>query len=301
MVDETVTPEDVKHVPRGWLWAARLAALLGIVALALPVYITHARGLEPWIVLAIIAVPVILVYLTILWLLRSDKRSKSIAMGQSVSQVVGVTLLVATAGGILLDADSFLTLFLVLGLAPAALLVTGSVLARTYPARRPAWLFGIGILLAALVLFVLAVPSGHPPNYSAHTRGTLRMIVSAEAAYQAATGGYYGRPDCLRTPRDCIAGYPDEAPVFLGEEDVAAVQSRYLFVFHAGTPVEVARHAGKVQRALDGFAVTALPLIPGLPSYCSDRTGIILRRTDGRGPGVEDAQCVEDEGAEPAM
>jgi len=300
MVDEAVAPEDVKHVPRGWLRAARLAALLGIVALAWPVYITHARGLESWIALATIAVPVILVYLTILWLLRSDKRSKSIAMGQSISQVVGVTLLVATAGGILQDAGSFLAIFLVLGLAPAALLVTGSVLARTYPARRPIWLFAIGIFLAVLVLFVLAVPSGHPPNYGARTRGTLWMIVSAEAAYRATTGGF-GRPDCLHTPGDCIAGYPEEAPVFLREEDVAAVQSRYLFVFHPGTPGEAARHTGEVQGALDGFAVTALPLIPGLPSYCSDETGIILRRADGRVPGVENARCVEDEGAEPAM
>ena len=297
MVDEAVAPEDVKHVPRGWLRAARLAALLGIVALVLLLYITHARGLQPWILLVIIAAPAILVYLTILWLLRSDKRPKSIAMGQSLSRVVGVTLLVATAGGILLDLDSFLILFLVLGLAPAALLVTGSVLARTYPARRPAWLFAIGILPAAPILLVLAVPIGHPSDYSAPITGILRTIVSAEAVYETVTGGF-GLPDCLSTPGDCIAGYPDDSPVFLKEEDVTAVQSRYLFVFHAGTPVDVARRAGKVQRAFDGFAVTALPLIPGLPSYCSDSTGIILRRADGGVPGVEDARCVEDEGAE---
>jgi prepilin-type N-terminal cleavage/methylation domain-containing protein len=70
------------------------------------------------------------------------------------------------------------------------------------------------------IIAAIAIPSLLRARASANesaTVGDIRTVISAEAAYHAATGGYYGTLVCLADPRTlgCIPNYPLNAPTFL--------------------------------------------------------------------------------------
>ena len=55
-------------------------------------------------------------------------------------------------------------------------------------------------------------------------------MISAEAAYHSATGGYYGTLSCLMGPTGagCIASYPTNAPTFIDSQlGIQAAKSGY--------------------------------------------------------------------------
>ncbi len=70
-----------------------------------------------------------------------------------------------------------------------------------------------------------------------------------------------------------------------------AVTDGNLLTFHARPARPAPQH---VKDALDGFALVAAPLAPGLTSvrsFCGDHTGRICMYVDGRIPRIHDGQC----------
>ena len=71
------------------------------------------------------------------------------------------------------------------------------------------------------IIATIAIPSLLRARVSANkaaTLGDMRTVISAQAAYQSANGGYYdGSLSCLTEPSNgaCIPSYPAIAPTFL--------------------------------------------------------------------------------------
>lgn len=136
---------------------------------------------------------------------------------------------------------------------------------------------GLGLFL--LIPFVglvaaIAIPSLLRARISANEAGAIgdvRTVLSAEATYQAASGGHYGSLECLSGPAACIPGY--SGPAFLLGPPLAGDARGYRRTFHPGPPAE----PGAGSR-LQGFAFTAVPLElgrTGTRSFCGDATGVV--------------------------
>jgi uncharacterized membrane protein len=135
----------------------------------------------------------------------------------------------------------------------------------------------------------IAVPSLLRARSSANESaaiGDLRTVISAQAAYQSANGGFYGEMACLAQPKLCIVGY--EGPHFLDPELASATErSGYRRAFHPGPP------AG-TPRSLAGYAYTAVPAQPGqtgLRSFCGDASGMICFDPTGADVVPENGAC----------
>ena len=167
----------------------------------------------------------------------------------------------------------------------------------------PRWLAGAGIALGSMFVVVVVVvvsaarvPS---PNSEAAVLGDIRHLISAQAAYQAASGGYYGHPECLAAPVHCIPGYAANQPTFLDSQLASmAVKTGYRRTFHPlaaeTTP------AGSVplpRRPLAAWSYVAVPERPGRTGtrgFCGDNTGRICFTVDGSAPAVQDGLCAPD-------
>jgi hypothetical protein len=139
------------------------------------------------------------------------------------------------------------------------------------------------------VVAAIAVPSLLRARVSANeaaTIGDLRTVISAQAAYQSANGGFYGEMACLPEPKLCIVGY--DGPVFLDRELASAKEkSGYRRTFHPGP-------AGSTPRSLSMFAYTAAPLTQGqtgVRSFCGDGSGLICFHPAGADIVPENGAC----------
>src|SRR5512133_1341196 len=71
------------------------------------------------------------------------------------------------------------------------------------------------------IIAAIAIPSLLRARVSANeaaTIGDVRAVISAQAAYQSANGGFYASTmSCLSAPTStgCVPGYPTNAPTFL--------------------------------------------------------------------------------------
>jgi len=70
------------------------------------------------------------------------------------------------------------------------------------------------------IIAAIAIPSLLRARVSANesaTIGDIRTVISAEAAYHAAAGGYYATLTCLLVPTGpgCIPSYPASGPTFI--------------------------------------------------------------------------------------
>src|SRR5262245_45678021 len=72
------------------------------------------------------------------------------------------------------------------------------------------------------IIAAIAIPSLLRARVSANeaaTIGDIRTVISAQAAYQSANGGFYtGNPLCLNDAVPCIPNYPASAPTFLDSQ-----------------------------------------------------------------------------------
>jgi type IV pilus assembly protein PilA len=80
------------------------------------------------------------------------------------------------------------------------------------------------------IIAAIAIPSLLRARVSSNesaTIGDIRSVISAEAAYHSANGGYYGILDCLLVPSGagCIPGYSATAPTFI-DSQIAALASK---------------------------------------------------------------------------
>lgn len=161
----------------------------------------------------------------------------------------------------------------------------------------------VAIPLAGIVA-AIAIPSLLRARVSANEAaaiGDVRTVISAEAAYQSANCGAYGRMECLSNPRGpgCIVDYPAAAPTFLDPTlSSAQLKSGYQRTFHAGAEMALTQGPGcPGGKGLESFAYTAEPAArgqTGVRGFCGDASGRVCFTIDGSAPSVTNGRCAED-------
>ena len=116
------------------------------------------------------------------------------------------------------------------------------------------------------IIAAIAIPSLLRARVSANESaaiGDIRTVISAQAAYHSASGGYYGKAICLLDPTvaGCITAYPANAPTFLDSQMSALVPK------------------GGYARSLDETAAVA----QGLTCYTYHATPLNIGQTGVRG------------------
>jgi prepilin-type N-terminal cleavage/methylation domain-containing protein len=133
------------------------------------------------------------------------------------------------------------------------------------------------------IIAAIAVPSLLRARVSANESaavGDLRTVVSAEAAYHAANGGFYGPLACLAGPDqpNCIPNYPVGAPRFL-DSQLASLNPKggYSRAFVGGPPTGL-------RQDIPCFAYHATPVVAGqtgVRGFATDCSGTICFTNDG--------------------
>lgn len=127
--------------------------------------------------------------------------------------------------------------------------------------------------------------------------GDIRTIISAEAAYAGANGGYYDRLQCLSYPYEsCIPEYPTAAPEFLDYAlSKAQMKNGYNRKFHPGAYPESAEQGSFLSpTSMESYAYVAVPESPGLSglrSFCGDASGRVCVFSNGENPFIQDGAC----------
>lgn len=133
------------------------------------------------------------------------------------------------------------------------------------------------IVIPLGILAAIAIPSLLRARVSANeaaTIGDVRTMISAEAAYQSVSGGYYGPPRCLAAPTACLPAY--SGPTLLHPDLASAtVKNGYRRTFHPGPGAS---------DNLESFAYTAVPVEPGKTgnrAFCGDSSGRVCAVKSG--------------------
>ena len=283
---------------RTWLWAMRVAALSGLLLHAAPLFFVMGWGGSIGSLLAFLpAVTLAAGYGVVLWLLRSSQQPSRLRLGHVLGRLVALIFLLSAVVIVRAPIESTLGIALYLLVPPTLLLVAGLGLARCLPARPHDWAVALAVTVPLVLGVYLAMPPfRHGPNYTSFAISHLRSIVSAEQAYSSANFGPFGSLECLAVPHKCVPGYPADAPIFLSSTDDAEERTRHRFVFHPGPEASVSDPLGQRYSGFRSFAVTAVPLKADRPSFCTDGSGVILSRSDGQLPEVEEGVCVEGPG-----
>jgi hypothetical protein len=160
--------------------------------------------------------------------------------------------------------------------------------------------WGIPAAVLLLIAAAIAIPSwlrsrmqpGEAPPIS-----DARSMLSAQATYASANGGFYDEPECLLTPARCIPHY--DGPPFLGSS-LASLQTRHGYVrrFHRG-PSPTAEEIAKARASPSSVKTFAYVLVParfgqtGVRAFCVDGEGRLCFTTDGAMPEITDGRCPE--------
>jgi prepilin-type N-terminal cleavage/methylation domain-containing protein len=144
------------------------------------------------------------------------------------------------------------------------------------------------------IIAAIAIPSLLRARVSANesaTIGDIRTVISAQAAYQSANGGWYdGSLSCLNQPNNgaCIPNYPANGPTFL-DTNVANLQAKsgYARSFVAGpTPSPMNANISSANSA-SSFAYLASPVNQGqtgVRGFGGDSSGVLCFTSDGTAP-----------------
>jgi prepilin-type N-terminal cleavage/methylation domain-containing protein len=153
------------------------------------------------------------------------------------------------------------------------------------------------------IIAAIAIPSLLRARVSANesaTLGDIRTVISAQAAYQSANGGFYdSNLDCLTAPAaGCIPSYPTNAPTFLDSQLAAqTAKSGYNRVF-AGGPVPGGINAAIVSgTSASIYRYDATPVNvgqTGVRGFAADHSGRICFTNDGQpvDPGAPDPESL---------
>jgi len=134
------------------------------------------------------------------------------------------------------------------------------------------------------IIAAIAIPSLLRARVSANeaaTIGDTRTVISAEAAYQSANGGWYS-PNlaCLNNvSTTCIPNYPPSGPTFL-DSSIASLMSKsgYNRSFAAGVTPLAINVSVTGSGSLQGYAYLATPAVvgkTGVRAFGGDSTGVI--------------------------
>jgi len=140
------------------------------------------------------------------------------------------------------------------------------------------------------IIAAIAIPSLLRARVSANesaTIGDMRSVLSAEAAYQSANGGFFGNITCLSTPSACITGYG--GPTFLDPNLCSATvtKSGYVRSFAVGSTVAPAGAVGS--NSMGDFTYNASPATQnqtGVRGFAADGSGRICFNQNGVPPTI---------------
>jgi prepilin-type N-terminal cleavage/methylation domain-containing protein len=130
------------------------------------------------------------------------------------------------------------------------------------------------------IIAAIAIPSllrAQVSSNEAATIGDIRSVISAEAAYHAAAGGYYGTPLCLLEPSGagCIPAYSVTPPTFIdGQIGALTAKSGYERAFF-GLPLP---------DGLGWYVYQATPSAQdktGVRGFSGDCSGVVCFTSDG--------------------
>ena len=140
------------------------------------------------------------------------------------------------------------------------------------------------------IIAAIAIPSLLRARVSANeaaTIGDTRTVISAEAAYQSANGGWYSaNMPCLNdVTTTCIPSYPVNAPTFL-DSSIASLMSKsgYDRAFMPGaTPAAINLNVTGTG-SLQGYAYLGTPTVvgqTGVRAFGGDSSGVICFKGTG--------------------
>jgi len=143
------------------------------------------------------------------------------------------------------------------------------------------------------IIAAIAIPSLLRARVSANeaaTIGDIRTVISGQAAYQSANGGWYDQITCLTGPPiTCIPSYPTNGPTFLDSAIASALpKSGYSRSFFAG-PQPSPRSASMSNSSLSSFAYVASPVNlgqTGVRGFGGDSSGVLCFSPQGDAPTV---------------
>jgi|SRR5687767_12420831 len=140
------------------------------------------------------------------------------------------------------------------------------------------------------IIAAIAIPSLLRARVSANesaTLGDMRTVISAQAAYQSANGGFYdSNLDCLTAPSaGCIPDYPTNAPTFLDSQLAAqTAKSGYNRLFVAGAAPAGINTAIVSGTSASIYRYDATPVNvgqTGVRGFAADSSGRICFTNDG--------------------
>jgi type IV pilus assembly protein PilA len=141
------------------------------------------------------------------------------------------------------------------------------------------------------IIAAIAIPSLLRARVSANeaaTIGDIRTVISAQAAYQSANGGFYASGmNCLSVPTTsgCIPSYPANGPTFL-DPNLAAQgpKSGYARSFSPATVPTGLNTAVVGSNSTSAYAYSAWPVTvgqSGVRAFAGDSSGIICFTPQG--------------------
>ena len=148
------------------------------------------------------------------------------------------------------------------------------------------------------IIAAIAIPSLLRARASANEAGAIgdtRTVISSQAAYHAASGGYYGPLLCLNDPTGpgCIPSYPSNAPNFL-DSQIANQLPKGGYNRSADETATVPNGLG-----LSCYVYHAVPTNPGqtgVRGFAGGCSGVVCFTPDGTpvpqvGPGAMAPTC----------
>jgi|SRR5919197_5741907 prepilin-type N-terminal cleavage/methylation domain-containing protein len=138
------------------------------------------------------------------------------------------------------------------------------------------------------IIAAIAIPSLLRARVSANeaaTIGDIRSVISAQAAYASANGGFYDNKfTCLTTPSTgCIPSYPATAPTFLDTQITSqAAKSGYNRTFTGGAAVPTSANISPTSTATYRYDATPTSVAQsGVRGFAGDSSGRICFTNDG--------------------
>lgn len=155
-----------------------------------------------------------------------------------------------------------------------------------------------GCLLAAVLSFFGVIGFlwwlKSPTNVNeAHTLSDIRVVISMQAAWQSANGGYFeGDLSCLASPARCLPSFPPSGPTFL-DPPLASLEPRHGYVraFGPGSRPRKIDPGVSSPSSVETWTYTARPVERGRTGYRSffaDQTGVIRATSEDRAATASD-------------